>query len=98
VNNLLSSCRRLDKQHLPASNVQFIIDALADYAKEIGKDVFKNPFATMLERSNSLEAILRLLPGREKVVDESQIVIAIFFFKEYREVVIGDRSTASAQQ
>jgi hypothetical protein len=65
----------------PTSNVQFINDALADYAKEIGIDIFKNPFATMLERSNSLEAILQLLQGREKVFDEPQIVIAIFFEK-----------------
>ena len=35
----------------------------------------------MLERANSLEAILELLQGREKVFDESQIVIAIFLEK-----------------
>jgi hypothetical protein len=34
-------------------NVQLIIGALADYAKETGIDLSKNPFATNLEQSNS---------------------------------------------
>jgi hypothetical protein len=38
----------------------------------------------MPERSNSLEAILQLPQEREKGFDKPQIVIAIFFFKEYR--------------
>jgi hypothetical protein len=59
----------------PTSSVQSIINALAGYAKETGIDLFKNPFATMLEQSNSLEAILRLFQGREKVFDQSPISI-----------------------
>ena len=55
------------------SNIQLIIDALADYAKITGIDLSKNPFAAMLEQSNSPEAILQLLQGREKA------------FKEYRD-------------
>jgi hypothetical protein len=46
----------------------------------------------MLERSNSLEAMLQLLQRREKVFDESPISIPNI------EVAIGDSSTASAQQ
>jgi hypothetical protein len=54
-----------------------IIDnALADYAKITGMDLSHTPFATMLEQSNSPEAILQILQGREKA------------FKEYRD---GDR-------
>jgi hypothetical protein len=55
------------------SNLQLIIDALADYAKITGIDLSKNPFAAALEQSNSPEAILQLLQGREKG------------FKEYRD-------------
>jgi hypothetical protein len=62
---------------LPAPSVQFIIDALADYAKEIRIDLFEGPFAAVLERSNSLEAILQLFQGREKVFDQSPISIPI---------------------
>jgi len=54
-------------------NVQFIISALADYAKETGIDLSKNPFATKLEQSRSPDAILQLLEEREKA------------FKEYRD-------------
>jgi hypothetical protein len=50
-----------------------IIDALADYAKITGINPFKSPFAAMLEQSNSPEAILQLLQGREMA------------FKEYRD-------------
>jgi hypothetical protein len=53
-------------------NVQLIIGALADYAKETGIDLSKNPFATKLEQPISPEAILQLLEEREKA------------FKEYR--------------
>jgi hypothetical protein len=53
-----------------ASNFQLIVDALADYAKITGIDLSKNPFAAMLEQSNSSEAILQLLQGREKAFIE----------------------------
>jgi hypothetical protein len=56
-----------------ADNVQLIIGALADYTKETGVDLSKNPFATKLKQSNSPEAILQLLQGREKA------------FKQYRD-------------
>jgi fungal STAND N-terminal Goodbye domain len=59
-----------------ASNIQLIVDALADYARITGIDLSNNPFASTLEQSNSPEAILQLLEGREKA------------FKEYRD---GDR-------
>jgi fungal STAND N-terminal Goodbye domain len=55
------------------SNIHLIIDALADYANITGIDLTKNPFAAALEQSNSPEAILQLLQGREKA------------FKEYRD-------------
>jgi hypothetical protein len=51
---------------------------LADYAKEIRIDLFKKKFVTMLEQSNSLEAILQLLRGRrDKVFGQSPISIPI---------------------
>jgi hypothetical protein len=60
-----------------SSNFRSIIDAaLADYSKITGVDLPNNPFAATLEQSNSPEAILQLLQGREKS------------FKEYRD---GDR-------
>ena len=55
-----------------ADNVQLIIDALADYTKETGIDLSKNPFAAKFEQTNSPEAILQLLQEREKA------------FKQYR--------------
>ena len=55
------------------SNIQLIIDALADYAKITGIDLSKNPFVSLLEQTNSSEAILELLQEREKA------------FKEYRD-------------
>ena len=58
------------------SNIQLIIDALADYAEVTGIDLSKNPFAATIEQSTSPEAILQLLQGREMA------------FKEYRD---GDR-------
>jgi hypothetical protein len=57
----------------PSSNVQLIVDALADYVKTTGIDLSKNSFATALEQPNSPEAILQLLEGREKA------------FREYRD-------------
>lgn len=62
------------------SNIQLIIDALADYAKVTGIDLSENSFAAALEQSTSPEAILQLLRGQEKA------------FKEYRD---GDRSLIS---
>ena len=56
-----------------ASNIQLIVNALADYAQITGIDLSKNAFAPALERLNSPEAILQLLEGRAKV------------FKEYRD-------------
>jgi len=56
------------------SNFQLIIDtALVDYTKITGTDLSKTPFATAIQHSNSLEAILQLLHEREKS------------FKDYRE-------------
>jgi hypothetical protein len=55
------------------SNSQLIINALADYATTTGIELASNPFAAVLERSNSPEAILQLLQDREKA------------FKEYRD-------------
>jgi hypothetical protein len=58
------------------SNIQLIIDAVADFAKVTGIDLSENQFVASLEQSTSPEAILQLLQGREKA------------FKEYRD---GDR-------
>ena len=55
-----------------ASNVQVIVDALADYAKITGIDLSESSVVATLEQSNSAEAILQLLQGRETA------------FKEYR--------------
>ena len=52
------------------SNFQLIIDALADYAKITGVDLSTSPFAATLEQSNSPDAILQLLRGREKAFQE----------------------------
>ena len=62
------------------SNIQSIVDALADYARTTGIDLSKNQFAAAFEQSTSPEAILQLLQGREKA------------FKEYRD---GDRRLIS---
>ena len=58
---------------LSTNNVQLIIGALADYAKETGIEISKNPFADKLQQSRSPDAILQLLEEREKA------------FKEYRD-------------
>ena len=55
------------------SNAQLIVNALVDYAQTTGIDLSKNSFATAFEQSNTPEAILQLLEGREKA------------FKEYRD-------------
>ena len=52
------------------SNTQLIIDALADYAKVTGIDLSQNSFAAAPELSNSPEAVLQLLQGREKAFEE----------------------------
>jgi fungal STAND N-terminal Goodbye domain len=63
------------------SNIQSIIDdALSEYARVTGIDLSNNPFATTLEQSNSPDAILQLLLGRENA------------FREYRD---GDRRLTS---
>ena len=62
------------------SNVQLIIDALAEYAQITGMDLSQNPFAITLEQSNSSEVILQLLQGRARTL------------KEYRD---GDRTLIS---
>jgi hypothetical protein len=43
-----------------------ISDALADYTNVTGIDLYNNPFAAAIERSNSPEDILGLLQEREK--------------------------------
>jgi hypothetical protein len=53
-----------------AENVQLIINALADYTKETGIDLSKNPFAATLEQLRSPDAILQLLEEREKAFEE----------------------------
>jgi hypothetical protein len=49
-----------------AENFNLITDAVADYTKETGIDLSKNPFATNLERWESPEDILQGLEDREK--------------------------------
>ena len=63
----------LSSTRQPISNVQLIVNALADYAKTTGIDLSKNSFAIALKQSNSPDAILELLEEREKA------------FKEYRD-------------
>ena len=54
------------------SNLQLIIDALADYADQTGTDLSQNPFAEKIKHFDTPDAILELLQEREKS------------FKEYR--------------
>src|SRR6266852_9238742 len=54
-------------------NIKLITDALADYVKETGIDLSKNPFAIKLEQSSSPHTILQLLEEWAKA------------FKEYRD-------------
>jgi fungal STAND N-terminal Goodbye domain len=56
-----------------SSNFQLITNALADYAKQTGLDLTKNPVADKLQNCNSAEAVSELLQDRAKR------------FKEYRE-------------
>ena len=55
------------------SNIQLIVNALADYAKITGEDLSENSFTAAIEQSNSPEAILELFEERAKA------------FKEYRD-------------
>jgi hypothetical protein len=48
------------------SNLQLIIDALGDYARRMGIDFARNPFAEELQRTNTPNDILNLLQKREK--------------------------------
>jgi hypothetical protein len=47
-----------------ASNVQLILDALANYAEITGIDLSNNPFAAAIEQADSPERILHLLQER----------------------------------
>lgn len=51
-------------------NIKLIINALADYARETGIDLSKNPFVVKLEQSRSSDEILQLLKERERVFGE----------------------------
>jgi hypothetical protein len=55
-------------------NFQLVISALAEYDRQTGIDLTKNPFAEKIKHLDSPEAILELLQERENA------------FKEYREV------------
>ena len=57
----------------PSSSVQMIVGALADYTQITGIDLSQNSFVSTIEQSNSPEAILHVIQGREKA------------FKEYRD-------------
>jgi hypothetical protein len=58
------------------SNIQWIIDASADYTRLTGKDLSEDSFATQLKHLNSPEAILELLQRRnEGYQDRNQRLI-----------------------
>ena len=69
----MSSTGQATSSTSSTSNIQLIINALADYTKITGVDLSKNPFAATIEQCNSPEAILELLQERENS------------FKEYRD-------------
>ena len=50
----------------PFENVKLIINAVADYAKETGVDLSKNPFAAKLEQLQTPKEILQLFEGQER--------------------------------
>ena len=54
----------------PFENVKLIINALADYAKETGVDLSRNPFAAKLEQSQSPKDILQLLEDQGRAFEE----------------------------
>ena len=66
----MSSTEQPTSSTSSTSNIQWITDALTNYAKITGIDLSKNSFATALEQSNSPEAILQLLQVREKAFEE----------------------------
>ena len=51
---------------ISTSNLQLIIDALGDYARQMGIEFAQNPFAEELQRTNTPNEILNLLQEREK--------------------------------
>ena len=55
------------------ANFRLIIDAFDDYAKQVGEDLTKNPFADALRACDSPNAVLELLQEKANA------------FKEYRE-------------
>ena len=59
----------------PTSNIQSIVNALADYAKITGVDPSENPFAAAIKQSNSSEVILELLQERAKAFNKYRINI-----------------------
>jgi hypothetical protein len=63
----------MSSQAVSSFNFQFILDALADYAKQTGIDLTKNPFAVHLQSCDSPHAILQLLQENAKA------------FKDYRD-------------
>jgi len=66
----MSSTMQATSSTPSTSNIQLITDALVNYAKITGIDIFKNPFAAALERANSTGAILELLQEREKAFND----------------------------
>ena len=66
----MSSTGQATSSTSSTSNIQLVTNALADYAKVTGVDLSKNPFAVVIERSNSPEAILELLQEREMAFNE----------------------------
>jgi hypothetical protein len=58
---------------ISSSNIQLILDALHDYAKQTGTDLTQNPFTDQLQSCRSPQAILDLLEEKSKA------------FKEYRD-------------
>ena len=70
--DLMSSSGHPTSSFLP-SNFQLIADALANYCKQTGIDLSKNPLTEKLQLSKSPDDILQLLREREKD------------FKEYRD-------------
>jgi hypothetical protein len=62
---------------ISSSNFKFVLDALADYARQTGIDPTKCPFADKLQSCDSPESVLGLLQDKARE------------FKDYRE---GNRS------
>ena len=67
VNDLLSSCRRLDKQHPPLLASKLIIDALVNFAKITGLDLSKIPLlphSFHCHRTHPYHGMMGTLQGR----------------------------------